>query len=61
MGKLKHTEELDVLVNDDGGLVVIDAVATILASKAIFFRGEEDPSIILLIIELQYSCILHYL
>ena len=52
MGKLKHTEELDVLVNDDGGLVVVDAVATILASKAIFFRGEEDPSIIVIIFEL---------
>ena len=61
MGKLKHTEELDVLVNDDGGLVVVDTVATILASKAIFFRGEEDPSIKVIIIELKYSCILHYL
>ena len=53
MGKLKHTEELDVLVDDDGGLVVVDAVATILASKAVFFRCEEDPSIIGMIIELQ--------
>ena len=41
--KLVQRKELDVLVDDDGGPIEVDAVATILASQALFFRCEQNP------------------
>jgi hypothetical protein len=43
--KLVQGKELDVLVDDDAGPIEVDAVATILASQALFFRCEQKPSI----------------
>ena len=43
--KLVKRKELDVLVDDDGGPIEVDAVATILPSQALFFRCEQNPII----------------
>ena len=41
--ELIQRKEFDVLVDDDGGPVGVDAVTTILASQALLFRGEQNP------------------